>query len=169
MEKITRDRLSPFSLFKGLSEEQLENIVQYIRLNRCSEGEVIVREGEIGGELFLLLEGEIEISKRLTLYSEDGMDQKEKSLIRLRDKDSVFFGEMTLFDKTERSATVTALSKVTLGILTGEQIRLLGEQDPQIGYRLFYNIARTLTANLRRANRDILKLTTAFCLALDRG
>jgi CRP-like cAMP-binding protein len=169
MDKIGHERLLPFALFNGLNSTQFDEIVQYLRLRRYTAGEEIVREGETGGELFLLFEGEIEISKRLTLYSRDGMDQKEKSLVSLKAEDNIFFGEMTLFDQPERSATVTALTDVTLGILTREQIKLLAEQDPSIGYYIFQNIGRALTANLRRANRDILKLTTAFCLALERG
>lgn len=169
MEKVAQERLGAFSLFAGLDMAQLERIAQLVRPRRVSASEVVMREGEVGGELFLLLEGEIVISKRLTLYSRDGKDQKEKSLVRLRDRDNVFVGEMSLIDDVERSATVTALTDVTLGILTREQIHILCEQDAGIGYRLYHNIGRTLAINLRRANRDILKLTTAFCLALERG
>ena len=169
METVERDRLSKFQLFAGLDSSQLEQIARRVRLKKYEAKEEIVREGELGGELFLLLAGEIEITKRLTLYSRDGANEKEKSLIRLKDTDNVFVGEMTLFESVERSATVTALSQVTVGILTREQIHLLAENDPLIGYRIYYNIGRTISQNLRRANRDILKLTTAFCMALDRG
>jgi len=168
VEKIESGRLKQFLLFSGLADEQLGVIASSVRLKRYDEKEEIVREGEAGGELFLLLEGEIEITKRLTLYSRDGADEKEKSLIRLKDKDNVFFGEMTLFDRAERSATITALSKVTVGILTKERIQALATEDPVIGSHMYYNIGRTLSGNLRKANRDILKLTTAFCMALDR-
>jgi len=169
MERITRDQIERFPLFSGLNEEQLEKIAKHARLKRFAARDSIIREGELGGELFLLLQGEIEISKRLTLYSKDGLDEKEKGLIRLNQSMNVFFGEMTLFDSAERSATVTALSEVMLGILTKEQLGHLAEADPMIGYRMFYNVARTLAGNLRKANRDILKLTTAFCMALERG
>jgi len=169
MERIDRERLQRFLLFAGLGDAQLDVIAKSVRLKRFEEKQEIIREGEIGGELFLLLEGEIEITKRLTLYSRDGADEKEKSLIRLKDKDNVFFGEMTLFDGAERSATITALSKVTVGILSKERIQEIAKEDASIGYHMYYNIGRTLSGNLRRANRDILKLTTAFCMALDRS
>ncbi len=169
MENVTEERLALFSLFSSLSNIQRERIARLVGRRKFEAGGVIVTEGEVGREMFLLLSGEIVISKRLTLYSSEGEDKKEKSLIKLKDKDNVFFGEMSLFDDAERSATVTALSDVICGILTREQIQVLCEEDPQVGFRVYYNIGRTLSANLRRANRDILKLTTAFCLALDRG
>jgi len=169
VDKLGPERLKLFALFAELSDAQLTKITHCIKQKRIPEGDDIVREGETGEELFLLLEGEIEISKRLTLFTGQEVDQKEKGLIRLKDENNVFFGEMALFGVPERSATVTALTGVTVGFLTKEQIHTLSESDPHIGYHLFFNIGRTLSSNLRRANRDILKLTTAFCLALERS
>jgi CRP-like cAMP-binding protein len=74
-----------------------------------------------------------------------------------------------LLGSEERSATVKATSEVKLGILTRAQVKRLAEKDPQLGYRIFYNIGIKIADNLRRANRDILKLATALCLALDGG
>jgi len=169
MERVSEENLAVFSLFSGLNKAQRERITQLVRLQKFAAGQVIVTEGEVGGEMFLLLSGEIVISQRLTLYSSEGEDKREKSLIKLKDKDNVFFGEMSMFDDAERSATVTALSQVTCGILTRDQINILCEEDPKVGYQVYYNIGRTLSAYLRRANRNVLKLTTAFCLALDRS
>ncbi len=169
MDKVTEERLASFSLFSGLDKAQRQRIAQLVRLRKTAAGETIVTEGEIGSEMFLLLSGEIVISQRLTLYSSEGEDKREKSLIKLEDKDNVFFGEMSMFDDAERSATVTAVSDVTCGILNREQIKVLCEEDPKVGYQVYYNIGRTLSAYLRGANRNVLKLTTAFCLALDRS
>ena len=165
--RIDPAHLAHIGLFQGLSAAQISAIVQMMRSRDYKAGTVIIHEGEIGGELFVLAEGDIEITKRMTLYSSGGTDQKDKSLIRLKASDNVFFGEMSMFGQEERSATVTALSDVTLGVLTREQVNILSKQDPALGYFIFYNIGQKLAANLRRANKDILKLTTAFCLALE--
>ena len=42
----------------------------------------------------------------------------------------------------------------------------LFEKDPDFGYKVIRNIAQTLAERLEKANQDILKLTTAFSLAL---
>jgi CRP-like cAMP-binding protein len=118
--------------------------------------------------MFVLLSGSIEISKQLTLYNNVAADPRNKSLIRLQDTDNIFFGEGTMFGWEERSATVIALSDVMLGVLTQKDVHELCRSDPDLGYHLFRNIGYKVTADLRRANRDILKLTTAFCLALER-
>ncbi len=168
MIQVNKNILSKFGLFKGLSPEQYERISKLVRTRNYKKGDTIIKEGEIGGELFFLISGEIEINKKLTLLNSEGANQTDKSLVRLKDSDNVFFGEMSIFDSGERSATIIACSDVTVGILTREQILLLGQQDPELGYKLFFNIGHTLAINLRRADRDILKLTTAFVLALEK-
>ena len=159
--------LARFTLFGGFSNAELEAVANEMPTRRFKQGDVIIREGEVGGELFVLLEGQIEITKQLTLYTSGATDQRDKSLIQLRDQDNVFFGEMSMFGNVERSATVRALTDVTLGVLTREQVNNLSEKDPALSSKLYRNIGHKLAADLRRANRDILKLTTAFCLALE--
>jgi len=159
--------LAKIGLFAGLTEEQVAKVAKVISPREYPTKAIIIHEGEIGSELFMLLSGDIEITKRLTLSSSAGSDIKDKSLIRLKDSDNVFFGEMSMFGSEERSATVAALTPVTLGVLTRDQVTALAEQDPDLGFHIYYNIGQKLAGNLRRANRDILKLTTAFCLALE--
>lgn len=159
--------LARYSLFNGLDAEQLKKISNAMRICKFTKGDVIIREGETGDEMYILLSGEIKISKRFTLYDEAGADQRDKQLIHLKDSDNIFFGEMIMFGKDERSATVSALTDVTLGILMQDQVQKLAEEDPSLGYHLFHNIGYKISANLRSANRDILKLSTAFVLALE--
>jgi CRP/FNR family transcriptional regulator/CRP/FNR family cyclic AMP-dependent transcriptional regulator len=164
---VSSDQLADFALFAGLKPDQLAAVIRVMRTRNFANGEIIIHEGEIGGELFVLLAGDIEITKRLTLYSTGATDQKDKSLIRLKAASKVFFGEMSMFGSEERSATVRALTDVTLGVLTQEQVKILCKEDPHLGCAIFFNIGQKLATDLRRANRDILKLTTAFCLALE--
>ncbi len=167
MNRIDRHQLAKISLFAAMDEAQIDKVVRIMRVRHYKSGDLIIREGEIGGELFILIKGSIEISKRLTLRGTQGEDLRNKSLVRLNDRDNVFFGEMSIFGDEQRSATVRALDATTLGVLTTGQVRRLAETEPLIGYRMFYNIGKTVADNLRRANRDILKLSTAFCLALE--
>ncbi len=167
MQKDDALVLGRFSLFKGFSIEQLGNVAHVMRLGKYKQDEIIITEGEVGGEMYILLEGQIAINKKLTLSTVHGADRKEKSLVHLKDTMNVFFGEMSMFGEDERSATVYALSDVSLGIITSKAVLSLAEKDPLLGFKLYNNIGRRLADNLRVANRDILKLTTAFCLALE--
>lgn len=166
---ITPSFLERLPLFEGATPSQLETAARLIRFREVPAGETIIREGEPGDEMFLLVEGEINITKRLTLYNPNGgpSGARDKSLQHLKASEGVFFGEMSMFGPDERSATVTAHTAVLLGVITREQLLALSEQDPKLALCLYRNIGRRIAANLRRANRDILKLTTAFCLALE--
>jgi CRP/FNR family cyclic AMP-dependent transcriptional regulator len=157
------------SLLQGLSEEQIAKIIDTMYVMDILSGEIIAQEGANEDTLFILLKGEVEISKRLLMPLLDRpSDKQEKSLIRLSEKDHAFFGEMTLFEENpERSASIRALSPCKLAVLKKNEFLTILEQNPEIGVTVFRNIATELTRRLVKANRDILKLTTAFSLALE--
>jgi CRP-like cAMP-binding protein len=64
-----------------------------------SDGEAIIRQGEVGGEMYVVQSGKVEV------LLESGANQERVSVLESRD----FFGEMALVDKETRSATVRAL------------------------------------------------------------
>ncbi len=91
---------------------------------------------------------------------------KERSFVRLTGTDRCFFGEMVLFGTNERSATVRAVTRCKVFVVRDIDFLALCETNPRIGYVVLSTIARILSEHLRRANSDILKLTTALSLAL---
>jgi CRP-like cAMP-binding protein len=161
-----RTTLARYRLFNGLDAEQLKMIENVMSVRNYKKGEQIIREGEEGNEMYVLLKGSIEISARMTLSNGDS-GARDKSLKQLNDSFNIFFGEMSMFGKEQRSATVSAISDCYLGILTKEQVETLSANYPSLGYHLFRNIGEKIATTLRWANRDILKLTTAFVLALE--
>lgn len=176
MKSITQSRLLPkidyfreVKLFSGLSDEQLKKMMEIMGLKEIEADNFIIKEGDSDNTLYILLEGEVEVSKSLVLpeWIQAGQKQ-EKSLIRLSEKHHPFFGEMAMFeDEPERSASIKAIQKCVMVTLSKDSIESVTEEDPRIGLQLYFNIASELVERLRRANKDILKLTTAFTLALE--
>ncbi len=168
--KISHEILQKIPIFKGLNEKQLEKLSEIIKLKEFDADEVVIKEGEIGDEIFILLDGEVEVSKSLVMKlpgSEIG--QLEKSLTKLSSENLPFFGEMALLDeKAERTATVTTVKPCKFAVINKDGFLNLAEQDKEIGYVLFKNIAEVLAMRLKKANNDILKLTTALSLVLGR-
>jgi len=162
--------LKKFPIFAGLTDEKLSKIKSIMKEITYPAGGVIIRDGDRGEEMFILLEGEVEISKLMTIKMEDyEASSKDKSLIRLSSKYFACFGEMALFEeKSERSATVTAVNKCKLAIIAQQDFSKLVESDYEIGTVVFRNLARIISERLKRANKDILKLTTAFVLAVEK-
>ncbi len=170
MRKTDLNFLRKIPLFVGLSDDKLEMIKRIIREKTVDAGCVIIKEGTKGTEMFILLDGEVEVSKSLLLkVAGRGMDQRDKSLIRLTGDDYAFFGEMALFEpNAERSASVTAKSKCIIAEIAQEDFFRLTESDHEIGYHVLKNIVTIISNRLDKTTQDVLKLTTALSLALER-
>jgi len=157
------------SLFKNLDEVQIKKIMAIMTLSEIRKDEMITREGESGDTMFILLKGEVEISKSLflsPLSSEKSL--QEKALNRLSEQHHSFLGEMALFlEKPERSASIKAVKNCTLAVLQKEELLKILNKDFTIASTIYHNIAAELCKRLIKSNKDILKLTTAFSLALE--
>jgi CRP-like cAMP-binding protein len=152
-------------LFAGLSREQVAEFVKMGHPKRVSEGELVLIEGESGDTMFILVEGNVAISRRLGTTTDDRIGQQHvKRLITLSAPQ--FFGEMSLLEDAERSATVTAATECEVLEISRADFEKLVELDLELGYRIVYNIALVMAGRLRGTNKDVLKLTAALTLAL---
>jgi CRP-like cAMP-binding protein len=160
--------LGKFKIFKGLQKSQLETVSGITGWQKFDQNEIILHEGEQGDRMYLLLKGDVQVSKRLTLLAESGdMDERDKSLTVLSDKSAPVFGEVALLrPESSRIATVRALTECELGIIKRDDFLDLCEQEKEIGLVILKNINEILCLRLEKANQDILKLTTAFSLAV---
>lgn len=157
------------SLFKNLTDNQTLKILSGMQIISVEKNNAITTEGAKEDTIFVLLEGEVEITKRLLIPVGAAIEeQHEKSLVVLTEKQFPFFGEMALFqDKPERSATITAKKPCKLAVFQKNFLLDIFEKNADIGKIMYYNIASELVERLQKANKDILKLTTAFSLALE--
>jgi CRP-like cAMP-binding protein len=171
-QPLIEDNLAFFkrvSLFHDLNESQIKKIMKIMTIKEVKKGDMITREGEHGDNMFILLKGQVEISKSLFLSPlSSGDSLQEKSLIKLNEDEHAFFGEMALFlDNPERSASICALRSCTLATIQKRELKKILDDDHSLGSIFYKNISKELTKRLIKANRDILKLTTAFSLALE--
>lgn len=170
---ISLQELSLFHIFRGLSDEKLASVRKILEIQRFGAGEIVIRDGEVGETLYLLIDGEVEVTKALVLrMSRQEVDQTDKSLIRLSsDAHPVFgkpvFGEMALFsEQSKRTATVTTIRSSTLGVIHQKPFFDLCEADMEVGYRVARTVACMLSERLDKANQDVLNLTTALSFVL---
>ena len=95
--------------FKNLTPHELTDVAERMTRRQFMPGEVIIREGEIGEELFLISEGEVEI------------DRSGHEVARLGSGD--FFGELSLMSGDPRNATVVATKPVDTYVLGKDDFR----------------------------------------------
>ncbi len=102
-------------------------------------GEVIFTEGDLGTEMFIIQEGEVQIVKRIGNTSHV-LSQLEKG---------DFFGEMAVLENAPRSADAVATSDVKLIAINGSRFDEMLRRNPEIAVR----IMRKYSKRLREANR----------------
>jgi len=139
-------RLQRFSLFAGLSSGELSALLQLTDIEECAAGERIVRIGDPGLCLYVLIEGSARVSV--------GPDGAEIELARIESGD--FFGEVALVDDGPRSANVTAVTPCTLLRITRMTIGVLGGLQPGAAIQILGAIGRSLVARLRASNQKYL-------------
>ena len=129
------------------------------RCGRVRAGEVIIREGEEGDCLFVLVEGRVRTEKRTPAG--------DSWTVRFHERGGVF-GELSLLDRVLRSATVVAEADCTLLVIERERFHEFGDRHPGAGLLVTRRLAERLAARLRRANEDIVTLFTALVNEVER-
>lgn len=132
-------------IFTDLTEEQLDLIYDICVEKTCSHGTVIVKENTSTTEMYIVLDGEVEV----VVSEAAGLDH-ETSLAVLLSGQS--FGEVTLVDEGLRMATVRCISESCrlLEITRNDLLRVL-KQYPDVGYKVLYNLSADLCLKLRQA------------------
>jgi CRP-like cAMP-binding protein len=155
-------------LFRGLKEQEIAVYRPASHQVSYEQGDTIMREGETGDTLLILIKGTVTISKKLTLLGDEEHDTKDKTFLTLSDDKRPFFGEMALLmEDSLRTATVTASTHCEMVVLEKEPFKQVCRENPAYGLQIMENIARNLAKNLERESKNVLKLTTAFSLVLE--
>ncbi len=136
--------LREVGLFGGLDDETLNVLCRELKPDRVMAGKAVVSEGDQAREMFVVLDGELEVVKK----SRGGGDVRVAVL-----GPGGWFGEMSILDVQPRSATVRAVAPTRLLRISAEEVdRLLYRRDLK-AYSLFVmNIARELSRRLRVAD-----------------
>ena len=157
MSKDILERLKKIDLFNDFKEdeERLKNVSKYMKVEKFSAGEDIIQESEMGDKLYVLNKGTVRILKR-TLNN-------EKYTVTLLVSDAnIFFGEVALIDSDKRSATVSAETNCEVFSIDRKSFVELCENDPLMGYKITFQIAKRISSSLRKMNMDVLTLFEAL-------
>jgi CRP-like cAMP-binding protein len=137
---LTIAQLRDVGLFGALSDDFLDHLVRTLKDKRIMPGDTIFREGDPAREMWVVLDGEIEVLKK----SRRG---RETRVAILGPNDT--FGEMSIIDMQPRSATVRALGPARLLRISTEEMDALYRHDLKSYTLIVLNIARDLSRRLR--------------------
>lgn len=128
-------------IFNDLSPDELARLFANAERLSFTPGSTLMREGENGLHMYVIIEGNVLVTKQ----TQGG--KGDIAIARLGAAES--FGEMALIESRPRSATVVAASPCTVFQLSAYNVEL----TPEIGLKLYRNIARQLAARLRGADQ----------------
>jgi CRP/FNR family transcriptional regulator, cyclic AMP receptor protein len=137
-------------LFKDIGEPELVALGESLRERPLRRGQVLFREGELGEEMFIVVRGSIVVSKPVK-------ERVEQVLARMGPGD--FFGEMSLFDRAPRSATIQADSDASLLALDREALRRLTEVSPRAAAAFFHALVQVFIERLRASGDLVAEVT----------
>jgi CRP/FNR family cyclic AMP-dependent transcriptional regulator len=135
-------------LFEDFEEADVRGLAAYMRCYRAPAGSEIIREGEPGDFMLLLLDGEMEILKTdgRGLPSGVGRAGPGKTL-----------GEMSLIDGEPRFASCVALSETTFALLDRAQLIHIVADEPRIGVKLLMELLMLMNQRLRQVSGQLMR------------
>jgi CRP/FNR family transcriptional regulator, cyclic AMP receptor protein len=107
------ERLHGVPWFAECTDEQLAEIARMAERVHVQDGEVILREGRMGRELYIILEGTVVVTRAGRVVNEWGPGD--------------YFGELAAIDEAPRSATVTATSELEVLIVGPRELDAMME------------------------------------------
>ena len=143
MPPPTVARLREIGLFGGLGDDLLETFVGALERIDVGSGVDVFHEGEAGRDLFVILDGEVEVLRR----SKRGHETRV-ALLGPGD----WFGEMSILDVLPRSATMRVVAPAQLLRFSAHDLDTLYRRDVRAYSLLVLNIAREISRRLRVAD-----------------
>jgi len=164
---------SRIPVFQDLSARELDKVREIFHEQTCPAGGVVMAEGQVGDEMFILVRGTVQISKAMLLPGMNvpllNMASPRKVLATLQEGAHPMLGEVALIDSEERSATVRAQTDCLFLVTNRAQFFGLAQREPELGVKLLLTIGKRMAATIRRTNSEVVKLTTALALSLRKS
>jgi signal transduction histidine kinase len=136
--------LEKSKLFGGLLSEELDALQQTAHLHSFKAGQVIFTEGDPGDGLFVIIEGNVQISALV--------NQNERRVLSTVGPGD-FFGEMAVLDSAPRSATATAEKETEVYFIDREQLMTILFRNP----KLALSLVREFSMRMREVNRQYIQ------------
>ncbi|MES2363972.1 MAG: cyclic nucleotide-binding domain-containing protein [Pseudomonadota bacterium] len=155
------DLLQTSPLLQDMTAAEADILGASMLLVRAEPGQVLIREGEAGDWMLLLLKGTIDVSKRVEPQGGEPADAAQPQVSSSRVaviRRGASVGEMSMLDNEPRYASCTAIEAVEAGVLGRHAIALLIRDHPGVGAKLLVKITQLMAQRLRNTSNQLVKL-----------
>ena len=145
MAEVT-DLLNRVAIFKDLDGDELTQVADVCKEEKFESGTYNFKEAEPGNRLYINVTGEVRISR-------DVPGSGEEALAVL--KPGALFGEMSVFDRSDRSTHAISNGGAVLLTITRPDFEMLLDFNREIAYKVLWACVRVLSARLRSTNDSL--------------
>lgn len=138
------DLLGQLFFCRHLSVEERLKVLRYVHEVTATRGQTVVRQGEDGQDLYLVIDGE------LAVY----VDRMKVTVL----KPGEHFGEIALVRGQKRTATVVAKGEVRLFRLSREGFYDLGRKDQAVAVKMLWAFAQSLAGRVTQLSQDLVEI-----------
>lgn len=131
-------------LFHDLYENEIDIVLSRCQVMQLSPGEKIFNEGDKGEDLYLILNGKVEIVKGTVLISTLGKAE--------------IFGELILLYEGTRSTDAVATQHTDILVLNYKAILQMYDKNPRAMCIMMLNLSRLLAGRLKKSNIEVKEL-----------
>ena len=122
-----QDAIASIPLFSSLDEADRQELVENAAFHVFDAGELIIRQGDLGGSIYTVLEGKVRVFTK---------DQQNNELELAALGPSEFFGEMSFLSGKLRPKSVAAIETTVLAELNSSKVRKLLQENPAVQKKL---------------------------------
>ncbi len=133
--------------FAELDREDVRVLAGFMQVYRAQAGEVIIREGDSGDYMLLLIQGQVDILKK---------DQHRNEQHMTTVLPGMTLGEMSMIDGEPRFATCIAKETATFAVLTRDDMVKIILEHPSLGSKILIKLVTLLSQHLRQTSQKLL-------------
>ena len=139
--------LDRIQLFEDFARAEIRLLGHFLEVYRVPVGSEIIREGDAGDYMLLIIDGKVDIFKN----DRDG--QRKRIAIVGAGKT---LGEMSMIDGEPRFSTCIAATEVTFGVLTRDNLSHIIAQQPMLGAKILMELVSMLSQRLRQTSAKLV-------------
>ena len=163
------DLLEHSPLLEEFTPAEADVLAASMLLVRAAPGQVLIREGDAGDWMMLILKGTVDVTKRIELRAGDAdaptvaANHAEPEAVEFTQsrvavlQRGAAIGEMSMLDSGLRYTTCTAIEAVEAGVLGSHAIGLLIRDHPGVGAKLLVKITQLMAQRLRNISNQLVK------------
>src|SRR5437016_11874603 len=136
-------------LLENFSYGEVQSLAQFMHAYRAETGVEIIREGDGGDFMLMLIEGRAEVYKR---------DRWNTPQLLATVEAGRTLGEMSMIDGEARFATCTAVGTVLIAVLDREALARIIVEQPLLGAKILMELVLMLSQRLRATSQRLLGL-----------